>query len=228
MEENSKEENLQYLSIKSIQYSHVIGFSLVNFIILAFYFFIYSGVGIKGTIPLYMKVYLAISLILWLILYLQERAYILKHFNKNNYKSRTIIYLTISLLSGYNIPFLISSAYVFYFGDSRTDTFSYWLLIGGLIVVSAIGLFLFCLGEFEMFNIQNGGFIRLIGILILLFSFAGLFYLSLIVPVDSEENRTIWMGMIMLVCIHILIGRTYFYLGVLVYDIKEEGLKLKS
>ena len=130
-------------SIESIQHSHLIGLSLVNFIIFALYYFIYAGPGIKGNIPLYMKIYLIGSLLLWLILYLQEREYIFKNFNRSNYKIRVVTYMTINLLSGYNIPFLISSAYAFYFGDSREDTFTYWLLICGLIIVSAIGLFFF-------------------------------------------------------------------------------------
>ena len=50
----------------------------MNFIIFAFYYFIYSGPGIKGNMPLYMKIYLIVSLLLWLILYLQEREYILR------------------------------------------------------------------------------------------------------------------------------------------------------
>ncbi|MFB2003786.1 DUF5079 family protein [Staphylococcus aureus] len=220
------EMNLQKRSIESIQHSHLIGLSLVNFIIFALYYFIYAGPGIKGNIPLYMKIYLIGSLLLWLILYLQEREYIFKNFNRSNYKIRVVTYMTINLLSGYNIPFLISSAYAFYFGDSREDTFTYWLLICGLIIVSAIGLFFFCLGEFEMFGIQSGSFIRMFGILVILLSFGLLLYVSLIVPVDSEENRTIWMGMIMLFCSHLLVGRTYFYLGLLEYDIKEEGLNL--
>lgn len=176
--------------------------------------------------PLYMKIYLIVSLLLWLILYLQEREYIFKNYNRKNYKFRVATYMSINLLSGYNIPFLISSAYAFYFADSRDDTFTYWLLICGLIIVSAIGLFLFCLGEFEMFGIQNGSFIRMIGILTILLSFGLLLYVSLILPVVSEENQTIWMGMIMLFCSHLLIGRTYFYLGLLNYDISEDGLKL--
>lgn len=220
------EKNLQKKSIETIQHSHLIGLSLVNFIIFAFYYFIYSGPGIKGNIPLYMKIYLIVSLLLWLILYLQEREYIFKNFNGSNYKIRVVTYMTINLLSGYNIPFLISSAYAFYFADSRDDTFTYWLLICGIIIVSAIGLFFFCLGEFEMFGIKNGGFIRIIGIILVLLSFGLLLYVSFIVPIDSEENRTIWMGMIMLFCSHLLIGRTYFYLGLLDYDIREDGVKL--
>lgn len=47
-----------------------------------------------------------------------------------------------------------------------------------------------------MFGIQNGSFIRMIGILTILLSFGLLLYVSLILPVDSEENQTIWMGMI--------------------------------
>ena len=98
------EVNLQK-SIESIQHSHLIGLSLVNFIIFAFYYFIYSGPGIKGNMPLYMKIYLIVSLLLWLILYLQEREYIFKNYNRKNYKFRVAIYMSINLLSGYNIPF---------------------------------------------------------------------------------------------------------------------------
>lgn len=42
--------------------SYLIGLSLVNFIIFGFYYFIYSGPGIKGNMPLYMKIYLIVSL----------------------------------------------------------------------------------------------------------------------------------------------------------------------
>ncbi|MDU2138154.1 MAG: DUF5079 domain-containing protein, partial [Staphylococcus warneri] len=52
------EVNLQKKSIESIQHSHLIGLSLVNFIIFGLYYFIYSGPGIKGNMPLYMKIYL--------------------------------------------------------------------------------------------------------------------------------------------------------------------------
>ena len=48
----------------------------------AFYYFIYSGPGIKGNMPLYMKIYLIVSLLLRLILYLQEREYIFKNYNR--------------------------------------------------------------------------------------------------------------------------------------------------
>ncbi|PTK79109.1 DUF5079 domain-containing protein, partial [Staphylococcus haemolyticus] len=39
------EKNLQKKAIESIQHSHLIGLSLVNFIIFAFYYFIYTGPG---------------------------------------------------------------------------------------------------------------------------------------------------------------------------------------
>jgi len=56
------EENLQKKSIESIQHSYIIGLSLVNFIIFGLYYFIYSVPGIKGNMPLYMKIYLIVSL----------------------------------------------------------------------------------------------------------------------------------------------------------------------
>lgn len=78
-------ENLQVLSINNIKNSYLIGFALVNFIIFAFYIFLYCFIGMEGTVPNYMKIYLAISLFLWLILYLQEKGKILADFNRNNY-----------------------------------------------------------------------------------------------------------------------------------------------
>ncbi|PTU81707.1 DUF5079 domain-containing protein, partial [Staphylococcus pasteuri] len=77
-------DNLQVLSINNIKNSYLIGFALVNFIIFGFYLFMYKVVGIAGHIPTYMKVYLMISLILWLLLYLQEKGKIFANFNRYN------------------------------------------------------------------------------------------------------------------------------------------------
>ena len=71
------EKNLQK-AIESIQHSHLIGLSLVNFIIFAFYYFIYTGPGIKGHMPLYMKIYLIGSLLLWLLFIYKNASIFLK------------------------------------------------------------------------------------------------------------------------------------------------------
>ena len=97
-------ENLQILSINNIKNSYLIGFALVNFIIFAFYIFLYCFIGMEGTVPNYMKIYLAISLLLWLILYLQEKKG-KENFNRNNYKREVCTYMLINILAGYNIPF---------------------------------------------------------------------------------------------------------------------------
>ncbi|MCE3022113.1 DUF5079 family protein [Staphylococcus pasteuri] len=219
-------DNLQVLSINNIKNSYLIGFALVNFIIFGFYLFMYKVVGVTGHIPTYMKVYLIISLILWLLLYLQEKGKIFANFNKYNYKSRIIIYFIINILAGYNVPYLMSSAYVFFYSGSEDSVFEYWLLIGVIILISLLGLFLFCYSEFEMFGNQQNTLIKLIGILIVIASLIGLIYVSIIAPADFEEGRVIWVGCIFLMCIHVLVGRSFFYLAVLINDIKEEGLKL--
>ncbi|MDU0445055.1 hypothetical protein QVA78_09775 [Staphylococcus haemolyticus] len=43
-------ENLQILSINNIKNSYLIGFALVNFIIFAFYIFLYCFIGMEGTV----------------------------------------------------------------------------------------------------------------------------------------------------------------------------------
>ncbi|SCS66888.1 DUF5079 family protein [Staphylococcus caeli] len=219
-------KEIQIKCMETIRNSYLIGFALVNFIIFGFYMFIYFVAGVKGQVPMYMWVYLVVSLLLWLLLYLQEKGIILKNYNKDNYKKRIASYYFINLLAGYNIPFLISSGYVFYFSGSRADAFTYWLIIAGLIVLSAIGLFVFCDGEFGVINDLGRGIKKLLGFILVLISFISLFYLSLILPVDSEENKMIWMGMIMLFCAHLLIARTYFFLAFLRVEIKEHGKQL--
>ncbi|SCS66969.1 DUF5079 family protein [Staphylococcus caeli] len=219
-------KEIQINCMETIRNSYLIGFALVNFIIFGFYMFIYFVAGVKGQIPMYMWVYLLASLLLWLLLYLQEKGVILNDYNKNNYKKRLISYYLINLLAGYNIPFLVSSAYVFYFSGSRADAFTYWLIIAGLIVLSAIGLFIFCDGEFGVINGEVSTIKKWMGLVMILIPAISLFYLSMIVPVDSEENRTIWVGIIFLFCIHVLVARSYFYLGLLRSVIKESDIQL--
>lgn len=64
------------------------------------------------------------------------------------------------------------------------------------------------------------------GLLIILLSIIVMLHVSFIVPVESEENRTIWMGVIALLCAHLMVGRVLFYLSALIFDIKEEGLRI--
>lgn len=219
-------ENLQVLSINNIKNSYLIGFALVNFIIFAFYIFLYCFIGMEGTVPNYMKIYLAISLFLWLILYLQEKGKILADFNRNNYKKRVFVYMLINILAGYNIPFLISSADIFYYSGVDGEAFKYWIIIASIILISMTGLFIFCYSEFEMFGNKQYIVLKISGVFLILLSFIALIYISFISPSDSGESKVIWVGCFFLFGVHIIMGRVYFYLAVLMNDIREDGLKL--
>ncbi|KEI47626.1 membrane-associated HD superfamily phosphohydrolase [Staphylococcus epidermidis] len=219
-------ENLQVLSINNIKNSYLIGFALVNFIIFAFYIFLYCFIGMEGTVPNYMKIYLAISLLLWLILYLQEKGKILADFNRNNYKKRVCIYMLINILAGYNIPFLISSADIFYYSGVDGEAFKYWIIIASIILISMTGLFIFCYSEFEMFGNKQYIVLKISGVFLILLSFITLIYISFISPSDSGKSIVIWVGCFFLFGVHIIMGRVYFYLAVLMNDIREDGLKL--
>ncbi|APT16803.1 MULTISPECIES: DUF5079 family protein [Staphylococcus] len=219
-------ENLQVLSINNIKNSYLIGFALVNFIIFAFYIFLYCFIGMEGTVPNYMKIYLAISLFLWLILYLQEKGKILADFNRNNYKKRVCVYMLINILAGYNIPFLISSADIFYYSGVDVEAFKYWIIIASIILISMTGLFIFCYSEFEMFGNKQYIVLKISGVFLILLSFIALIYISFISPSDSGKSIVIWVGCFFLFGVHIIMGRVYFYLAVLMNDIREDGLKL--
>lgn len=219
-------ENLQVLSINNIKNSYLIGFALVNFIIFAFYIFLYCFIGMEGTVPNYMKIYLAISLFLWLILYLQEKGKILADFNRNNYKKRVFVYMLINILAGYNIPFLISSADIFYYSGVDGEAFKYWIIIASIILLSLTGFFIFCYSEFEMFGNKQYIVLKILGVFLILLSFIALIYISFISPSDSGESKVIWVGCFFLFGVHIIMGRVYFYLAVLMNDIREDGLKL--
>ena len=219
-------ENLQVLSINNIKNSYLIGFALVNFIIFAFYIFLYCFIGMEGTVPNYMKIYLAISLFLWHILYLQEKGKILADFNRNNYKKRVFVYMLINILAGYNIPFLISSADIFYYSGVDGEAFKYWIIIASIILISMTGLFIFCYSEFEMFGNKQYIVLKILGVFLIFLSFIALIYISFISPSDSGESKVIWVGCFFLFGVHIIMGRVYFYLAVLMNDIREDGLKL--
>ena len=219
-------ENLQVLSINNIKNSYLIGFALVNFIIFAFYIFLYCFIGMEGTVPNYMKIYLTISLLLWLILYLQEKGKILDNFNRNNYKRRVCTYMLINILAGYNIPFLISSADIFYYSGVDGDAFKYWIIIAGIILISITGLFIFCYSEFEMFGNKQNVILKILGVFLVLLSFIALIYISFVSPSDSGESKVIWVGCFFLFGVHIIMVRVFFYLAVLIDDIKEDGMKL--
>ena len=77
-------ENLQVLSINNIKilFNRFCISKFYNICILYIFILLY---WYGGTVPNYMKIYLAISLLLWLILYLQEKGKILADFNRNNY-----------------------------------------------------------------------------------------------------------------------------------------------
>lgn len=180
----------------------------------------------EGTVPNYMKIYLAISLFLWLILYLQEKGKILADFNRNNYKKRVFVYMLINILAGYNIPFLISSADIFYYSGVDGKAFKYWIIIASIILISMTGLFIFCYSEFEMFGNKQYIVLKILGVFLILLSFIALIYISFISPSDSGESKVIWVGCFFLFGVHIIIGRVYFYLAVLMNDIREDGLKL--
>ena len=65
---------------------------------------------------------------------------------------------------------------------------------------------------------------QMVRIITIILSTIGLIYFSLIIPVDSEENRTIWVGILFMIAVHILVARSFFYLGLVNSSIKEDEL----
>ena len=88
------------------------------------------------------------------------------------------------------------------------------------------GLFIFCYSEFEMFGNKQYIVLKILGVFLILLSFIALIYISFISPSDSGESKVIWVGCFFLFGVHIIMGRVYFYLAVLMNDIREDGLKL--
>lgn len=116
------------------------------------------------------------------------------------------------------------SIYVFGVVGFGFDVFNYCLGIILMLFISWLGLFLFYKNEFDSENPNPA--VNAIAIIIKLFAFGGIFYISLIVPVTQQEEIFIGLSIFINIIVDALLVRSYFNYALyksIKKDIENEG-----
>ncbi|HCW3603558.1 TPA: DUF5079 family protein [Staphylococcus aureus] len=170
-------------------------------------------------LPLYLVVFLIFAIVMSILLYLQEKSEKVKVEEKN-----VIWYMTLNVITGYSMPLFIASTYVVGAAVNDIDVFYYWCGVALMLFISWLGLFLFYKNEFDSENPNPA--VNAIAIIIKLFAFGGIFYISLIVPVTQQEEIFIGLSIFINIIVDALLVRSYFNYALyksIKKDIENEG-----
>ncbi|HEK6860050.1 TPA: DUF5079 family protein [Staphylococcus aureus] len=170
-------------------------------------------------LPMYLLVFMAFTAVILIMMYIQE-----KNENYKVEKRYVVRYLTLNVIVGYTLPLLFVSIYVFGVVGFGFDVFNYCLDIILMLFISWLGLFLFYKNEFDSENPNPA--VNAIAIIIKLFAFGGIFYISLIVPVTQQEEIFIGLSIFINIIVDALLVRSYFNYALyksIKKDIENEG-----
>ncbi|HEG7321370.1 TPA: DUF5079 family protein [Staphylococcus aureus] len=154
-------------------------------------------------LPMYLLVFMAFTAVILIMKYIQE-----KNENYKVEKRYVVRYLTLNVIVGYTLPLLLASIYVFGVAGLGFDVFNYWLGIVMMLFISWLGLFLFYKNKFDSENPNKA--VNVIAIIIKLFAFGGLFYISTIVPNTADEEKFIYTSILINLASDALLVRSYF------------------
>ncbi|MBU6735084.1 DUF5079 family protein [Staphylococcus aureus] len=154
-------------------------------------------------LPMYLLVFMAFTAVILIMKYIQE-----KNENYKVEKRYVVRYLTLNVIVGYTLPLLLASIYVFGVAGFGFDVFNYWLGIVMMLFISWLGLFLFYKNKFDSENPNKA--VNVIAIIIKLFAFGGLFYISTIVPNTADEEKFIYTSILINLASDALLVRPYF------------------
>ncbi|HDA0942299.1 TPA: DUF5079 family protein [Staphylococcus aureus] len=154
-------------------------------------------------LPMYLLVFMAFTAVILIMKYIQE-----KNENYKVEKRYVVRYLTLNVIVGYTLPLLLASIYVFGVAGFGFDVFNYWLGIVMMLFISWLGLFLFYKNKFDSENPNKA--VNVIAIIIKLFAFGGLFYISTIVPNTADEEKFIYTSILINLASDALLVRSYF------------------
>ncbi|HCZ2858470.1 TPA: DUF5079 family protein, partial [Staphylococcus aureus] len=154
-------------------------------------------------LPVYLLVFMAFTAVILIMMYIQE-----KNKNYKVEKRYVVRYLTLNVIVGYTLPLLLASIYVFGVAGFGFNVFNYWLGIVMMLFISWLGLFLFYKNKFDSENPNKA--VNVIAIIIKLFAFGGLFYISTIVPNTADEEKFIYTSILINLASDALLVRSYF------------------
>lgn len=119
-------------------------------------------------------------------------------------------YLIINVITGYIQPIAVASCYLIGIVFTPWNGVFYWINIIGAVLLSVVAICIFSLNEFHLVVDKAKTSLNLLAILIKLASLGWLAYLAMTVPITAEENSFIWVSILFLLCIDLLILRSFF------------------
>ncbi|UXU64123.1 DUF5079 family protein [Staphylococcus agnetis] len=164
---------------------------------------IYST-NIWNDIPIYLYITYAIWMLFNLIIFKQD-----SFDNIKVSKASAIRYLIINVISGYLQPIAVASCYLIGIVFTPWNGIIYWMNIIGAVLLSVLAIFIFSINEFHIVVDKAKTSLNMLAILIKLASLGWLAYLAMTVPTTAEENSFIWVSILFLLCIDLLIIRSF-------------------
>ncbi|WP_105996216.1 DUF5079 family protein [Staphylococcus agnetis] len=195
---------------------------LIILIILFNSVMIYST-NIWNDIPIYLYITYAIWMVFNLIIFKQD-----SFDNIKVSKASVIRYLIINVISGYLQPIAVASCYLIGIVFTPWSGIIYWMNIIGAVLLSVVAISIFSINEFHIVVDEAKTSLNLLAILIKLASLGWLAYLAMTVPTTAEENSFIWVSILFLLCIDLLILRSFLNYALFMDELRNGPYKMES
>lgn len=183
---------------------------------------IYST-NIWNDIPIYLYITYAIWMIFNLIIFKQD-----SFDNIKVSEASAIRYLIINVISGYLQPIAVASCYLIGIVFTPWSGIIYWMNIIGAVLLSVVAISIFSINEFHIVVDKAKTSLNMLAILIKLASLGWLAYLAMTVPTTAEENSFIWVSILFLLCIDLLIIRSFLNYALFMDELRNGPYKMES
>ena len=162
-------------------------------------------------IHIYLYVIYAIWMIFNVILMVQD-----SYKNIQINKMSALRYLVINIIAGYLQPIAMASIYLVCIIKTPWHGIMYFISIIGAVILSFLAVLIFSLNEFHIVVKKAKISINIFAIILKLISLGWIGYLTFTVPTMAEENNFVGMSIIVILCIDLLILRSFFFYGLVV------------
>ncbi|MCE5044122.1 DUF5079 family protein [Staphylococcus chromogenes] len=174
-------------------------------------------------IPIYLYVIYAIWMIFNVILMFQD-----SYKNIQINKISALRYLIINNIAGYLQPIAMASIYLICIIKTPWHGLMYLYSIIGAVILSFLAILIFSLNEFHIVVKKARSSINIFAIILKLISLAWIGYLFWTVPTMAEENNFVGMSIIVILCIDLLILRSFFSYALFMDELRNGPYKMES
>ncbi|PNZ71597.1 hypothetical protein CD111_12255 [Mammaliicoccus stepanovicii] len=122
-------------------------------------------------------------------------------------------YLIFNIVFGLLIPLNTSLIYFIQMSGEPNADMLYWYINLVILIVNILGLYLFSVIEFEIYNLKNK-IIKYIGILLVICSELALFYLYITAPTVDEAYKGFMFEGLFLFAVDLIIARMFLHYSI--------------